>query len=182
MDVKLLLLVGVCGSGKTMISKVLTKFIKCKNRKVFLLNLNRESLENYELNNYYAIKKYIEKIKQKYEYLIIDTSQDFKNIKTVLYNGDKIIFLVEPNISEIEKAKNILDIYINDFEVNIDKIKIVFNKTNKFKIAESILEELFEGFEIIGEIKYSENYNLIINKNKIENYSEKEYEKIYSAI
>lgn len=181
-DCKTIVISGVCGSGKTMISKVLMNFIKCKNRKVFLLNLKAKTLESNSVFDTYEIKKYIEKIKQKYDYLIIDTNNDFKNIKTVLYSGDKIIFLVEPNLSEIEKAKNILDVYINDFEVNADKIKIVFNKTNKYKMAESILEELFEGFEIIGEIKYSENYNLIINKNKIENYSKKEYEKIYSAV
>lgn len=181
-ECKVIVISGVCGSGKSMISKILTNFIKRKNRKVFLLNLKRETFENYDNNNEYTLKKYIEKIKEKYEYLIIDINAELKIVKTVLYSGDKIIFLVEPNISEIEKAKNIIDVYINDFEIDIDKIKIVFNKTNKYKIAETILEEIFEGFEIIGEIKYDEKYNLNINKNKIENYSEKEYEKIYKAM
>lgn len=157
-------------------------FIKGKNKKVFLLNFKNKNFNNYFINNEYSIKKYIEKLKEKYEYLIIDITSELKEIKTILYCGDKIIFLIEPNISEIEKSKNILDVYINDYEINVDKIKILFNKTNKYKIAESILEELFEEFEIIGEIKYDEKYNLIINKNKIENYSEKEYEKIYQAI
>ena len=56
------------------------------------------------------------------------------------------------------------------------------NGDTEYKIAEKILEELFEEYEIIGEIKYDEKYNLIINKNKIENYSAKEYEKIYKSI
>lgn len=172
---------GVSGSGKSIVSKILKDFIKRKNKKVFLLNFKNIKL-NYEINNEYQIKKYIDKLKEKYEYLIIDVSENLKEIKTVLYSGDKIIFLIEPNLSEIEKAKNILDVYINDFEINADKIKLLFNKTNKYKIAESILEEIFEEFEIIGDIKYDEKYNLIINKNKIENYSQLEYEKIYQAI
>lgn len=173
---------GANGSGKTIISKILTDFIKKKNKKVFLLNIKNNKFNNYFFYNECELKKYIEKLKEKYEYLIIDLSLELKKIKTILYSGDKIIFLVEPNLLEIEKSKNILDIYINDFEINVDKIKILFNKSNKYKIAESILEELFEEYEIIGEIKYDEKYNLIINKNKIENYSEKEYEKIYKSI
>lgn len=173
---------GTCGSGKTIISRILYDFIKRKNEKVYLLNFKNSNYNKDYFNNYYNIKKYIEKLKEKYKYLIIDIESDLKEIKTILYCGDKIIFLIEPNLLEIKKAKNILDIYINDFEINVDKIKILFNKTNKYKIAESILEEIFEEFEIIGEIKYDEKYNLIINKNKIENYSEKEYEKLYKAI
>lgn len=179
---KTIIISGVGGSGKTIISKILFDFIKKKNKKVFLLNIKNSNFNNYFFNNEYELKKYIEKLKEKYEYLIIDLPFELKKIKTILYCGDKIIFLIEPNLSEIEKSKNILDIYINDFEINVDKIKIVFNKTNKYKIAESILEEIFEDFQIVGEIKYDEKYNLIINKNKIENYSEKEYEKIYKLI
>lgn len=179
---KSVVITGVYGSGKTIISRILMDFIKRKNKKVFLLNIKNSNFNSYFFNNEYELKKYIEKLKEKYEYLIIDLSLELKKVKTILYCTNKIIFLVEPNLSEIEKSKNILDIYINDFEINVDKIKILFNKSNKYKIAESILEEIFEEFEIIGEIKYDEKYNLIINKNKIENYSEKEYEKIYKSI
>ncbi len=177
---KIVIITGVYGSGKTIVSKILTNFIKKKNKKAFLLNLKSNDIG--ELSKIYKIKKYIERLKENYEYLIIDLYSESKQIKTILYCAEKIIFLIEPNLSEIEKSKNILDVYLDDFEINVDKIKILFNKSNKYKIAESILEELFEEFKIIGEIKYDEKYNLIINKNKIENYEEKEYEKIYQAI
>lgn len=173
---------GVCGAGKTIISKILMNFIKNKGKAVYLLDFKSKKFNNYYINNYSNIKKYIENLKKSYEYLIIDIDHEDKNIKTVLYCSSKIVFLVEPNLSEIAKSKNILDVYINDFEINVDKIKILFNKSNKYKIAESILEEVFEDFEIIGEIKYDEKYNLIINKNKIENYNENEYEKVYKSI
>ncbi len=179
---KTVVISGVYGSGKTIISKILADFIKRKNKKVFLLNIKNSNFNKYFFNNEYELKKYIEKLKEKYEYLIIDLSLELKNVKTILYCANKIIFLIEPNLSEIQKSKNILDVYINDFEVDADKIKILFNKSNKYKMIESILEEIFEDFQIIGEIKYDEKYNLIINKNKIENYSEKEYEKIYKSI
>lgn len=179
---KTVVITGSGGCGKTIISKILFDYIKRKNKKVFLLNLENNNQNKYYINNYYNIKKYIENLKEKYDYLIIDLVLNFKEIRLILYSGDKIIFLIEPNLSEIKKSKNILDIYINDFEINADKIKILFNKTNKYKIAENLLEEIFDEYEIIGEIKYDEKYNLIINKNKIENYSENEYEKLYKAI
>ncbi len=179
---KTIVITGVGGSGKTIISKILVDFIRRKNKKVFLLNIKNSNFNKYFFNNEYELKKYIEKLKKIYEYLIIDLSLELNKVKIVLYCGDKIIFLIEPNLSEIEKSKNILDVYIKDFEIDIDKIKILFNKSNKYKIAEIILEEIFEDFQIIGEIKYDEKYNLIINKNKIENYSEKEFEKVYKFI
>lgn len=179
---KTIIITGPSGVGKTIISKILKEVIRRKKKSVYLLDSKVMKFNNFNINNEYHTKCYISKLKEKYEYLIIDLENNCMQIKTILYSGDKIIFLIEPNFSEIEKAKCILDVYIKDFEVNVDKIKILFNKSNKYKIAESILEELFEDFEIIGEIKYDEKYSLNLNKNKMENYSEKEYEKIYKAI
>ena len=135
-------------------------------------------IENYKLSNF------LKEIKNNFEYIILDLTSNikYKFIKTILISSNKIIFLLEPNLIEIKKTNNILEIFLKDFNIEIDKIKIVFNKTNKYQLAESILEELFSNFEIIGNIKYSEQYNNLINTNNFKNIDKSEYEKIYKKI
>lgn len=130
------------------------------------------------------INEIFEKLKVKYEFIVIDTSSNmnYKFVKTILSKGDKIIFLVEPNLSEIKKSNNLLEIFLEDFNIDVDKIKIVFNKVNKYQIAEVVLEELFSDFEIIGKINYEEKYNLLINKNMSKNIDKQEYEKIFEVL
>ena len=144
-----------------------------------------EKLVDLEDNlDVYKIKEILNSYKNEYDFIIIDTSSctSFKYVQILLANSDKILFLVEPNISELKKAKNLLEIYINDFDIDVDKIKIIFNKTNKYQIAESILEEIFTDFEVIGNIEYQEKYNIFINQ-QLNNYiQDEEYEKIYEKI
>lgn len=130
------------------------------------------------------INEIFENLKEKYEFIIIDTSSNinYKFIKTILSKGDKIIFLVEPNLSEIKKSNKLLEIFLEDFYIDVDKIKIVFNKVNKYQIAEVVLEELFSDFQIIGKINYDEKYNLLINKNMCKNIDKTNYEKIFEVL
>ena len=55
--------------------------------------------------------------------------------------------------------------YIKNWNIKKDKIKIIINKQNKNSIYKKILKNIFLDFSIIGEIKYNENYNTLINKN-----------------
>ena len=135
-------------------------------------------IRNDEINKIFKI------LKEKYEFIVIDTSSNmhYKFVKTILSKGDKIIFLVEPNLSEIKKSNNLLEIFLEDFNIDVDKIKIVFNKVNKYQIAEVVLEELFSDFEIIGKINYDEKYNLLINKNMCKNIDSSNYEKTFEIL
>ena len=131
----------------------------------------------------YKIKQILNDLKKEYDFLIIDTTSkiELEYIKLILNLADKILFLVEPNISEIKKSNSLLEILIKDFEIENDKIKILFNKVNKYKIVQGILEDIFSDFEIIGNLEYEEKYNLIINSG-FRNIVKREYEEIYRKI
>ena len=131
----------------------------------------------------YKIKQILNDLKKEYDFLIIDTTSkiELEYIKLILNLADKILFLVEPNISEIKKSNSLLEIFIKDFEIENDKIKILFNKVNKYKIVQGILEDIFSDFEIIGNLEYEEKYNLIINSG-FRNIVKREYEEIYKKI
>lgn len=222
---KTVIITGNYGSGKSIVSTMLSKVISDKNKSVLLIDFN---IFNTSINTIFGVKKYpknfnkinyksliikvdknlnifcgidlffnekneiennklkniLDELKNNYEYIILDLTSNinYKFIKTILISSNKIIFLLEPNLIEIKKSNNILEIFLNDFNLDVDKIKILFNKTNKYMLAENILEELFSNFKIIGNIKYSEKYNELINYKNFENINKKEYEKIYKQL
>lgn len=109
----------------------------------------------------------LNELNDKYDFIIIDNSSEcfFEYTKEILKKSDLILFLVEPNIIELKKSRNLLDIYINKWKIKKEKINIIFNKTNINSIDDKILKTLFSDFKILGKIKININYNLIINKN-----------------
>lgn len=214
---------GNFGSGKSIISSLLSKVISGQNKKTLLIDLDSENCsintifgiikykenqtyvedfifkiddnldvmcgvdklfnikENY---NGFVIKEVFERLKKDYEVIIIDVSSrmDLKYVKIILTYCDRIIFLIEPNLLEISKSNKILEVLFYDFNIDVDKIKIVFNKSNKYKIAETVLEELFSEFEIIEHLDYEEKYNLLINKNMNINFEKTKFERIYEKL
>lgn len=130
----------------------------------YILNLYRNNLENV---NYTYIVDFFENLREEFDFIIIDTSADLdSNQNNIIFSlSDKVIVLIEPNLSEVKKSNLYLEKVIKDFEIQKTKINIIFNKINKYKISNRVLKEIYSEISIIGEINYSEKYNLIINKN-----------------
>ena len=139
---------------------------------------------NKEEFNFFKIQEILNKFKQDYDLIIIDTSANLKNeyTKRIFYNSDDIIFLIEPNILGVKKAKNMLEVFEHDWKINNEKIKMVLNKTNIYQISNAIIEELFPEIELIGKMKYNDFYNLMINKNIDKKEIKKEYQKIHKKL
>lgn len=190
---KIISITGVFGAGKSIISIIIAKYLS-KNRKVLLIdsdyfncsintilgtsndknniikyneNLSILYLEENYFNSYENFNKLFLKIKENFDFIIIDTSSNLEIDKNrfILSNSSKIVTLIEPNLSEVKKSNIFLEKIIRDFEVDISKLNIIFNKINKYKIATRILKEIYSEINILGEIEYNEKYNLIINKN-----------------
>ena len=132
------------------------------------------------------IKKILEKFSTQYDVIIIDTSSEcfFDYTKEILEKSDLLIFLTQPNLIELKKTKNLLNIYINQWNIKKEKINIVFNKTDINSIDNNILKVLFSDFNILGKIKLNNNFNLIINNNLklIDKKVQKQFKKIIAKI
>ena len=130
------------------------------------------------------IKNILQELQENYNYIIIDNSSEcfFDYTKNIIENSDISIFLIESNLLEIKKAINLLKIYNEKWNINKNKIKILINKYNKNSIDENIIKNIFYKFKIIGKLKLNEKYNLIINKNYLDNNIKKEYNKISKNI
>ena len=128
------------------------------------------------------IRNFLKNLLAKYDWIIIDTTSEcfFDYTKNILHESDKIVFLIEANLVELKKSKNLLDIYINKWKINKQKISVLFNKVNSNSIDSDILKTLFSDFNIIGKIKSNDKFNSIINNNLkiIDKKVKKQFEKI----
>ena len=114
----------------------------------------------------------------------MDTSCEcfFDIHKAMLECSDTNIFVTDTNILGIKKAKRLLDIYLQQWKIEPNKIGILFNKVDAFSIEEGILKNIFSDFRILGKIKYQKKYNLFINTNAKNQSAEINLKKPYTKI
>jgi cellulose biosynthesis protein BcsQ len=143
------------------------------------LLFNEENKIDYE-----KVRNLFENLKNKYDLVLVDTSSEtnLKYIKTVLLNVDKIIFLIEPSMLEIKKSQNLLEIYIENWEIPINKFKIILNKVNNNSIDEEILKNIFNKIDIVGRLSFSSNYTAFSNDVSKGNLMYNKYMKMLNKI
>lgn len=157
-------LLGIKNKKIKNINKIENLTIKY-NKKIDIINFSQiiknNLLEKENINNYFEL------LKNEYDYILIDSSLEcLKNEnKKLLKNNYLNIFLIEPNLIEIKKSINILNIFEREWNIKKEKINIVFNKFNIYSINFKILKNIFSNYKIIGKINFNINYNLLINKN-----------------
>lgn len=143
----------------------------------YMININKnlnvitnlDSLYISEKNKINDIIREINKLKNKYNYIILDLyyENNFKENKVILDICDQIILLTGINNLEIEKSKKILNNISNDLLIDNKKINIIIYK---YKIIDYIffnefyLKNIFKNIKIIGKIKYCHIINILINK------------------
>lgn len=134
--------------------------------------------------SYEKVKEIIDDLKEKYDLILIDTSSEInlKYIKTVFMNVQKIIFLVEPNMIELKKSEELLEVYIEDWEIPIYKFKIVLNKVNSCSIDSEIIKKIFNNIKIIEKINYSSGITALSNDINSKMVSTRNYEKILKKL
>lgn len=143
------------------------------------INLMFDSKYKISSEKIYSI---LQEIQKYYDYILIDTSSEcfFDYTKNIIENSNQNIFIIESNLSEIKKSKNMLNMYTKQWKIKKEKIKILINKYNENAIEENIIKNIFSEYSIIGKIKMSNKYNQYINENfkNIDKIIEKEYKKI----
>ena len=154
------------------------------NKKVDLISgINLIFDSKYKISSE-KIKFIIEELKEYYDLIIIDTSSEcfLDYTKNRLKESDIIVFLLEANLVEIKKAKNLLKIYNKNWKINEEKIKLIINKYNEESVDEKIIKNIFSEYKILGKIKFNKKYNNLINKNFEENIYTKNIKKDYKKI
>ena len=134
--------------------------------------------------SYEKVKSLFENLKERYDLILVDTSSEttLKYMKTIFLNCDKILFLIEPNILDIKKSENLIEVYLEDWEIPISKFNIILNKVNSASIDTEILRHLFEKIRIIGKLNFSTSYMGLANDIKIGNIILNKYKKILNVL
>ena len=158
------------------------------NRRVDLISgINLLFDSKYKISSE-KIKFILEELKEKYDYIIIDTTSEcfFDYTKNIINYSNKILFLLEANLSEINKSKKLLDMYEKNWNIKKEKINIIINKYNKNSIDDNIIKDIFKEYKILGKIKLNKKYNILINKNYktpiAKNCLKKDYKRISKKI
>ena len=119
-------------------------------------NNNSKKSNNQKNNNNINIKKFIENLENKYNYVVFDTSTCYLNtdVSQLIDWVDEIIFVINPNYISLKQAKFLLDFLSNSLNVKNNKIKIVVNKIGEFSLDIRQIKSILKLDNKIMNIKY----------------------------
>lgn len=111
---------------------------------------------NQKNNNNINIKKFIENLENKYNYVVFDTSTCYLNtdVSQLIDWVDEIIFVINPNYISLKQAKFLLEFLSNSLNVKNNKIKIVVNKIGDFSLDIRQIKSILKLDNKIMNIKY----------------------------
>lgn len=119
----------------------------------YIISKNNYSQKN---NNNINIKKFIENLENKYNYVVFDTSTCYLNtdVSQLIDWVDEIIFVINPNYISLKQAKFLLDFLSNSLNVKNNKIKIIVNKIGEFSLDIRQIKSILKLDNKILNIKY----------------------------
>lgn len=112
-------------------------------------------------------EKILECAKEKYDFIIIDTSSNIflDSTRWSLQKATKIIFVTENNYLSTKKSMQLLDVIVKKWGVWKEKINIVVNKENPKELEYEFIQKIFEDYKVIGKIKtFEEDENMPYEK------------------
>lgn len=111
---------------------------------------------NQKNNNNINIKKFIENLENKYNYVVFDISTCYLNtdVSQLIDWVDEIIFVINPNYISLKQAKFLLEFLSNSLNVKNNKIKIVVNKIGEFSLDIRQIKSILKLDNKIMNIKY----------------------------
>ena len=111
---------------------------------------------NQKNNNNINIKKFIENLENKYNYVVFDTSTCYLNtdVSQLIDWVDEIFFVINPNYISLKQAKFLLDFLSNSLNVKNNKIKVVVNKIGEFSLDIRQIKSILKLDNKILNIKY----------------------------
>ena len=181
---ELIVFFGDRKSGKTTLSMMTIKNIKEKKKILYIdfnfdnkrgVNFVKEEIGINTVKCIYNISKFLKnkifekeiyKFMNQYDLIVIDLNENinFKIIKTIFILANKIFFIIEPIFLEINRSLELLEYFMKEKIINIDKFFIIINKYDYLNISTEILKEIFKKYKIECVIRNKIKYRRVLNK------------------
>lgn len=160
--------------------------LKITSKIQLILPHNLKDNDNYNYNqdvNIIRIIKMLREIEGKYDFIIIDIgNKRYDKLNLLLKEAEKIIFITEANILQIKKTKNFLYKYINEYEIENEKIYILFNKIQDGSLGNHVRTNTFKGYKILGKLDVIKKCDLLINNKMKSIFLENKVKQQYKII
>lgn len=117
-------------------------------------------------NEYYS--RILEKAKEIYDFIIIDTSSNVfvDSTQFALLNSNKIFYITEATFTSFERAFRALTEIYPIWGVNKKKIHLIVNKYHSKSLSKLVINEMMKEVPISGYIRFSEKYDENLNEGK----------------
>ena len=115
---------------------------------------------------YYS--RILEKAKELYDFIIIDTSSNIfvDSTQFALLNSTKIFYVAEATYSSFERAFRALTEIFPVWGVNKKKIQLIINKYHNKSLSKLVVNEMMKEVPIAGYISFLEEYDENLNEGK----------------
>jgi len=140
------------------LEKSLIKLKKYENLSVLTGNTSLFVCKNILSYEYYS--KILDKAKQLYDFIFIDTSSNIflDSTQFALTEANKVLFVTEANNVALNRTQRVFNEVYKVWGIDENKLELVFNKFNKYSIEKTIIREIFSKYIIRSFINYDEKY------------------------
>jgi len=143
---------------ENILEKAAIKLKKYDNLSVITGNSSLSVCKNILSYEHYS--KILDKAKQLYDFIFIDTSSNIflDSTQFALTNATKILFITEPNDISINRSQKLFSEVYKAWGIDENKLELIFNKVNKHAIEKTIVREIFNKYKVASFIDYDEKY------------------------
>ncbi|MBQ7667955.1 MAG: AAA family ATPase [Clostridia bacterium] len=140
------------------LSKAAIKYKRYENLSIVTGNNSIHVCKSVLNSGYY--EKIIDKAKELYDFIFIDTSSNIflDSTQFALSVSDKILFVTEPTKICVDRTQKIFEEVYTAWNIGKEKIELVLNKVTKGSIEKAVMREFFSEYKIISFINYDEKY------------------------
>lgn len=124
-----------------------------------------------EVLNENIYNKILECAKEKYDFIILDTSSNIflDSTRWCMQKASTVFFALENSYMNLKKATQMLDVYVNNWGILKSKISLIVNKEKINGISCELIEKILESYSVIGKIKNGDENSEIAYERILEN-------------
>ncbi len=116
-------------------------------------NISLHYCENVLQESYYS--KILSAAKEKYDFIIIDTSSNIflDSTKWALQESTRVLFLTENNYLCMKKSMQLLQVFLNVWGIWKSKIQVILRKSAMDNLEIELVEKILPSIKVVGTLR-----------------------------